>query len=128
MALSDGKRVRPVGYTHRVVAHCRRPHVVRAIAFVLMLWLGLDYATAGACCGAERPRGAAQGCWVADSRNSAPIEHQEADTCFCCALVVGPVVVHVPAPQQAVVLIPDFFVPDHPGILPALYHPPQFLS
>lgn len=119
------RRARPVGYTHRAVAHSRRTPVVRAVAFILTLWLGLDLAAAGSCCQDEPMHGATQSTWAADCTGSgSPIEPMRSDTCFCCALVVGPAVVHIAPPRQDAVVIPDVDLPDRPGIRPVLYHPP----
>ena len=127
--VTEEKGARPVGYTHRAVAHYRHTRVVRAVAFALVVWLGLDHAAAGACCQDEQRTGATESGWAADStRSEAPTEPAQADACFCCALVVGPAVVHIPPPHQEAVLIPDVHPSDRPGIRPVLYHPPQFLS
>lgn len=119
------KRASPVGYTHRAVAHYRRNFVVRAVAFFLTLWLGLDLAAAGSCCQDEPMHGATQSTWAADCTGSgSPTEPMRSDTCFCCALVVGPAVVHIAPPRQDAVVIPDVDLSDRPGIRPVLYHPP----
>jgi hypothetical protein len=127
--VTNAKRARPVGYTHRAVAHYRHTSVVRALAFALILWLGLDLATTGVCCQDERRPGAATSGWQADCRGSeSQTDRSQADTCFCCALVVGPAGIHVPRPRQVAVVIPDVHPSDRSGIRPVLYHPPQFRS
>jgi len=52
--MADGKRARPVSYTHRAVARYRHSRIVRAAAFALILWLGVDLAAKGGCCQDER--------------------------------------------------------------------------
>jgi hypothetical protein len=119
----------PVGYTHRAVAHYRLNSVVRAVAFILSLWLGLDLAAAGSCCQDEPMHGATESSWVTDCTGSeSPTEPTQADTCFCCALVVGPAVVQIPPPRQDALVIPDVDLSDRPGIRPVLYHPPLVRS
>jgi len=123
------RRAGPVGYTHRAVAHSRHTRAVRAVAFALMLWLGLDYAAAGVCCQDELAPGATESGWATEGPGSeSPTEPRQADTCFCCALVVGPAGIHIPLPQLEAALIPDVHPSDRPGIRPVLYHPPQFRS
>ena len=129
MDVNGVKRARPVGYTHRAVAHYRRSSVVRTVAFVLTLWLGLDLAAAGSCCQDESTPGATEGSWATDCTGSgSPTEPKQADTCFCCALVVGPAIVQIAPPRQVAVVIPDVRPSDRPGIRPVLYHPPLLLS
>ena len=127
--VADMKRARPVGYTDRAVDRYRHNRLVRAVAFALMLWLGLDYAAAGVCCQDELMHGPSESGWAADCPVSrSPTGPGQAETCFCCALVVGPAGIVVPQPPVEAVLIPDVHPPDRPGIRPVLYHPPQLRS
>lgn len=127
--MTEGKRARPVSYTHRAVTHCRRTPVVRAVAFTLILWLGLDLAAKGVCCQDELLPAATASSWVTNCPGSeSPTDRSQVDTCLCCAHVVGPAVIHIPPPRREAVLIPDVHPSDRPGIRPVLYHPPQFRS
>ena len=126
--IADGKRARPVSYTHRAVARYRHSRIVRAAAFALILWLGVDLAAKGGCCQDERLPDASASGWTTDCPVDSSTEPGQADACFCCAHVVGPAALHVPPPRQAMVVIPDVHPSDRPGIRPVLYHPPQFRS
>jgi hypothetical protein len=124
---ASAKRAGPVSYTHRAVAHYRRRPFIRLLAFALMLWLGLDHAAAGVCCQREVLGGTAGSAWASDRSDSgAPSNSERGDTCFCCALVVGPAPVHVRTPHLEAVSVTDIHPPDRPGIRPVPYHPPQF--
>jgi hypothetical protein len=125
---ADGKQVRPVGYTHWAVAHCRHTRIVRAVALALILWLGLDLAATGVCCQDERLPGASASGLTTGCPGDSSTAPSQADACFCCAHVVGPAALHVPPPRQAAVVIPDVHPSDRPGIRPVLYHPPPFRS
>lgn len=129
------KRAGPVGYTHRAVAHCRRRPLVRAVALALVLWLGLDLATAGACCDYETMGGPAERSLamhstdgsapaVACPDSGAPMNRERGDSCFCCALVVGPAPLLAPMPHLVAVAVADVHPADRPGIRPVPYHPP----
>ena len=127
--VADAKRARPVGYTHRAVAHYRQTPVVRAVALALILWLGLDLAAKGVCCQDELMPDATASGWATNCPGSeSPTDRSPADTCLCCALVVGPAGIHIPPPRQEAVLVPDVHPSDRPGIRPVLYHPPQSSS
>jgi hypothetical protein len=97
---SEGKRARPVSYTHRAVAHFRRTRLVRAAAFALILWLGVDLAAKGVCCQDERMPDASASVWTADCPVDSSTDPGQADACFCCAHVVGPAALHVPPPRR----------------------------
>lgn len=125
---SEGKRARPVSYTHRAVAHFRHTRLVRAAAFALILWLVGDLAAKGVCCQDERVADASASGWTTDCPVDSSTEPSQADACFCCAHVFGPAALHVPPPRQAAVVIPDVHPSDRPGIRPVLYHPPQSRS
>lgn len=127
--MADGSGHGPLRYTHGAVAHYRYPPVVRAVAFALILWLGLDLATTGVCCQDELRPGATANGWAADHHGSqAPTAPKQADTCFCCAHVVSPVAIAFLEPHLDAVSVPDVPPSDRPGIRLALYHPPQFRS
>ena len=114
--VAEVKRPRPVGYTDRAVDRYRHNRLVRAVAFALTLWLGLDYAAAGVCCQDDLMHGASESGWATNCPVSrSPTEPGRADTCFCCALVVGPVGIVVPQPIVEAALIPDVHPPDSTG-------------
>ena len=132
---SSVERAGPVGYTHPAVPHCRRRPIARAVALALVLWLGLDLAAAGECCGYETIGGpadhvlathssdmSAQAATHSDS--GAPVNRERGDSCFCCALVVGPAPVRALMPRLVAVAVADVHPADRPGIRPVPYHPP----
>ena len=138
MTWVGGQHVRrpgPVSYTHRAVPYRRRRPIVRAVALALVLWLGLDLAAAGECCGYETIGGpadhvlathssdmSAQAATHSDS--GAPVNRERGDTCFCCALVVGPAPMRALMPRLVAVAVADVNPADRPGIRPVPYHPP----
>ncbi len=129
------KRAGPVGYTHRAVAHYRRRPIIRAVALALVLWLGLDLAASGACCDYEAETGPADHSlathWTDESASAAtcpgsgaPVNRERGDSCFCCALVVGPAPMLALMPHLVAVAVADVHPADRPGIRPVPYHPP----
>jgi hypothetical protein len=126
--MPEGRPARPVSYTHWPVAQYRHTRIVRAAAFALILWLGVDLAAKGVCCQDGRVPDASASNWTTDCPVDCSTEPVQADACFCCAHVVGPSALHVPPPRQAALVIPDVHPPGRPGIRPILYHPPQFRS
>lgn len=125
----------PVGYTHRAVAHCRRRPILRAVALALVLWLGLDLAEAGACCDYETVTGPADQSlaahWTDEGApastcpgSGAPVNRERGDSCFCCALVVGPAPMLALMPHLVAVAVADVRPADRAGVRPVPYHPP----
>lgn len=117
------------------MAHRRRRPIVRAVALVLVLWLGLDLGAAGACCDYETMGGPADHSLsthstgknapaATHSDSGAPDNRERGDSCFCCALVVGPAAILALMPHPVAVAIPDVRPADSPGVRPVPYHPP----